>query len=117
MRIFSIGSALAWPSRRGEKRRGDPLDPREWDGVNMERKGNPEMGFPLECDDRRDAVINTGLTLADLHLHEHVEVWFRGFWWQCTSFRKAPKYGTVSISYNHNRIVVSGYRVTLMRKL
>ena len=46
----------------------------------MERKGDPAIGFPAVWDDRRDAVINTGLTLADLRLHETVEAWFRGFW-------------------------------------
>jgi len=83
----------------------------------MERKGDPAIGFPPVWDDRRDAVINTGLTLADLNLHEHVEAWFRGFWWRCSIFRKAAKFGTVSIRYNHNRIVISGYRPTLIRKL
>lgn len=93
----------------------EKLDPLAWDGMNMERKGDPRIGWPLVWDDKRDDSINTGLRLDALKIGDPVEVWFRGFWWQCTIIRKAKKTNTVTVRWNHSGLRTAGYRVTLVR--
>ena len=101
-----------------EKRGGRRRDPREWDGIDMERIGDVRIGWPAVWDDSRDDAIQTGLLYQDLFVGDTCEAWYRGFWWRCTIHRRAKRPPTtVSIRMNHwPRTVISQYRPGLIRK-
>jgi len=101
----------------GEEKRSRRIDPREWDGVDMERQGDPKIGWPAKWDDARDEVIQTGMRYEDLFVGDSVEVWYRGFWWRATIFRRARTTPTVTIRFAHwPRATVPLYKPRLIRK-
>ena len=102
----------------GGRGRGRRLDPREWDGVDMERIGDVLIGWPAVWDDARDDVIQTGMRYDDLFVGDECEAWYRGFWWRCTIHRRAKlPPTTVTIRMMHwPRATIARYRPGLIRK-
>lgn len=81
----------------------------------MERKGDARVGWPAEWDDKRDDAIETGCSSEDFEENDPVEVWFRGFWWACTIYRRSLASNTLTVRWNHNMRRTSGYRPGLVR--
>ena len=87
-----------------------------WDGKDMERKGDPKLGWPQEWDDSWDSVINTNLSIQNIQVGDNVEVWYRGFWWRASIYRVARATSTVTVRWQHNLQRTSGYKISLVRK-
>jgi hypothetical protein len=96
-----------------EKKYGEEKREGGWDG-NIERKGDPAVGWLADWDDRLDIRINSGLTIDDLHHGQAIEAWYRGAWWPGSIYSK--RLHTVSVRFDGSRARVPGYQPRLIRK-